>query len=161
MNEQDKVTVVDKFGTISFGAVSSAVNDLDIGGQLATTTALYHRPFEIKSFCKCGKCGKMAEVDTSMVLTSYPPQYNYYCPHCHHHGYTWCDDVVTREQDTEIDTNNQTILTTCLICGETTAIPAKPNYNKNVVCNKCKKAVMKLRRLMECDSDDKGNCLCR
>ena len=51
MNEQDKVTVVDKFGTISFGAVSSAVNDLDISGQLATTTALYHRPFEIKSFC--------------------------------------------------------------------------------------------------------------
>ena len=160
MNEQDKVTVVDKFGTISFGAVSSAVNDLDISGQLATTTALYHRPFEIKSFCKCGKCGKMAEVDTSMVLTSYPPQYNYYCPHCHHHGYTWCDDVVTREQDTEIDTDNQTILTTCLICGETTTIPAKPNYNKNVVCDKCRKAVLKLRKLTE-DTDDKGNCLCR
>jgi CxxC-x17-CxxC domain-containing protein len=68
---------------------------------------------------------------------------------------------VHRENDTEIDTDNQVILTTCLICGETTAIPAKPNYNKNVVCDKCKKAIMKLRRFMECDSDDKGNCLCR
>lgn len=32
--------------------------------------------------CYCKKCGKLANVDDTVVLTSYPPQFNYSCPHC-------------------------------------------------------------------------------
>ena len=119
---------------------------LDVNGQ-GGTTALYHRNMEPKAFCRCGKCGKMAAVDTSMVLTSCPPQYNYYCKHCGTHGYTYCDNVVYREDGIEVDTDNQVVLTTCLICGETVAIPAEPNYEKTVVCDKCKQAVLKIRAM--------------
>lgn len=119
---------------------------LDLHGQVATAS-LYHTNTKFTAFCKCGKCGKMAEVDTSIVLTSYPPQYNYYCKHCGTHGYTFCDNVVRLESDTKIDLDNQVILTTCLICGETVAIPAMPKYDKTVICDKCKKAVLKIRAM--------------
>lgn len=122
--------------------------ELDVSGQTATTT-LYKGNMEPKAFCKCSKCGKMAEVDTSIVLTSYPPQYNYYCKHCGTHGYTFCDNIVYSENDTELDLDNQVIFTTCLICGETVAISVAPNYNKNVICDKCKKAVLKIRAMEE------------
>lgn len=47
-----------------------------------------------KSYCKCKKCGcEKAEVDTSVVLTSYPPQYSYKCPECGEFGYIFCDEV--------------------------------------------------------------------
>ena len=44
--------------------------------------------------CTCEHCGKKASVDTSMVLTSYPPQYNYHCPHCGHNSSITFDKVV-------------------------------------------------------------------
>ena len=47
-------------------------------------------------YCKCPKCGKEANVDASMVLTSYPPQYNFSCPHCGHHGYVFCKDTYSK-----------------------------------------------------------------
>ena len=137
---------MDKLANMNNVTTTLGSCDLDVSGQIATTS-LYHRNMKPTAFCKCGSCGKMAEVDTSMVLTSYPPQYNYYCKHCGTHGYTWCDDVVYSESGAEIDTDNQVVLTTCLICGETTSIPAKPDYNKNVVCDKCKKAVLKIRAM--------------
>lgn len=117
--------------------------DLSVSEQLATTAI--NRA--TKAFCKCDKCGKMAEVDTSMILTSYPPQYNYYCKHCGTYGYTYCDNVVYREENIKVDTDNQVLLTACLICGETVAIPATPNYDKAVVCEKCKQAVLKIRAM--------------
>lgn len=43
--------------------------------------------------CKCKNCGKEADVDMSLVLTSYPPQYNYSCPHCGTHGYIFCSEA--------------------------------------------------------------------
>lgn len=44
--------------------------------------------------CKCRKCGNPeALVDTDIVLTSIPPQYNYYCPKCEEHGFIYCDEV--------------------------------------------------------------------
>ena len=46
-----------------------------------------------KAYCKCKKCGQVAEVDTSMVLTSNPPKYNYCCLHCNQHGYVYCNEV--------------------------------------------------------------------
>jgi hypothetical protein len=137
---------MDKLADMNSVTTTLGSCDLGVSGQLATYS-LYHRTAEPKAFCKCAKCGEMAKVDTSMVLTSYPTQYSYYCGHCGHHGYTFCDAVVYCENDTEIDTDNQVILTTCLICGETITIPAKPNYNKNVICDKCKKAVLKIRAM--------------
>ena len=47
---------------------------------------------ELKMTCTCEKCGKEADVDTSIVLTSYPPQYNYHCPYCGNRGYVFCSD---------------------------------------------------------------------
>lgn len=34
------------------------------------------------AYCKCDKCGKEVKVDTSIVLTSNPPQYKYNCQNC-------------------------------------------------------------------------------
>ena len=137
---------MDNLANVNIATTTLGSCKLDIGGQVATT-ALYYRNMAPKAFCRCGKCGKMAEVDTSRVLTSYPPQYNYYCKHCGTHGYTYCDNVVHREDGVEVDTDNQVVLTTCLICGETVAIPAEPNYDKIVICDKCKQAVLKMRAM--------------
>lgn len=44
--------------------------------------------------CTCKMCGNPeALVDTDIVLTSIPPQYNYYCPKCEYHGFIFCDEV--------------------------------------------------------------------
>ena len=31
---------------------------------------------------KCSKCGSQLYIDDSVVLTSYPPMYQYYCKEC-------------------------------------------------------------------------------
>ena len=41
----------------------------------------------------CPKCGKAAEADISIILTSDPLQYSYYCPSCGTHGYIPCSYV--------------------------------------------------------------------
>lgn len=49
-----------------------------------------------KSYCKCKRCGcEKAEVDTSVVLTSFPPQYSYKCPECGEFGYIFCDELIS------------------------------------------------------------------
>ena len=45
------------------------------------------------TFYHCPKCGELATVNTSVVLTSYPPQYSYYCDNCKETGYVFCSDV--------------------------------------------------------------------
>ena len=47
----------------------------------------------MEAYCKCTKCGARAKVDTSMVLTSMPPKYNYTCEECGYHGYVATSDV--------------------------------------------------------------------
>lgn len=42
---------------------------------------------------RCPKCGRLAVVNTSVVLTSNPPQYSYYCEGCKTTGYVFCDDI--------------------------------------------------------------------
>lgn len=44
-------------------------------------------------YCMCENCGNKAVVDTSVVLTTYPPQYSYSCPTCGHKGYLVCYDA--------------------------------------------------------------------
>jgi hypothetical protein len=46
-----------------------------------------------KAYCKCSNCGQVAEVDTSICLTSNPPKYNYHCPHCDNYNYILCSEV--------------------------------------------------------------------
>lgn len=47
----------------------------------------------MKYVTKCKKCGKETSVDTSMVLTSYPPQYGYTCEHCGERGLCFTYEV--------------------------------------------------------------------
>ena len=105
-----------------------------------------------KAYCTCGKCGQIAEVDTSMVLASYPPQYNYYCPHCDNHGYTYCSEVFYDTKIAQLETiptETGTFATPCLICGESIPVSMLDNHSK--ICKKCKKAILKLRKMLEED----------
>ena len=47
----------------------------------------------MKALVSCKKCGKLTEVDTSIVLTSNPPQYNYQCNNCGEKGYCFTSEV--------------------------------------------------------------------
>lgn len=54
---------------------------------------------DTKRFCYCPKCGHLAVVDASIILTSYPPQYSYYCEHCNETGFVFCSDTEPRDID--------------------------------------------------------------
>lgn len=47
----------------------------------------------MKTVVKCNKCGEYADVDTSAVLTSLPPQYNAHCSHCGNNFYCLTSEV--------------------------------------------------------------------
>ena len=46
-----------------------------------------------KEYCKCPVCGSDCEVDTSMILTSNPPQYQAFCKKCNKVIYTLCSNT--------------------------------------------------------------------
>lgn len=105
-----------------------------------------------KAYCRCKKCGQVAEVDTSICLTSNPPKYNYYCSHCDQHGYIYCSEVFYDTKVAPFETipdNVEELATSCLICGEPVPISILDNHSK--ICEKCKKAVLKLRKMLEED----------
>jgi hypothetical protein len=106
-----------------------------------------------KGYCKCEYCGQTAEVDTSIAFTSYPAQYGYYCPHCKEHGFILCSEVYYETMpldslETLPELSNQ-IVTSCLICGEPIPVSLFDNHIK--ICEKCKKAILKLRKMLEED----------
>jgi hypothetical protein len=106
-----------------------------------------------KGYCKCKKCGHKAEVDTSICLTSNPPQYNYYCPHCGEHGFISCSEAYYETKsfdslETLPDLSDQ-LATPCLICGDPVSVSILDNHSK--ICEKCKKAILKLRKMLEED----------
>lgn len=103
-----------------------------------------------KSYCRCGKCGQTAEVDTSVVLTSNPPKYNYHCPHCGSYGYTFCSDIFCDTKGAQFEPTPvevESLASSCLICGE--LVPVSLFDNSPKVCEKCKKAVLKVRKMLE------------
>ena len=120
--------------------------------KLATHSMLINTDLT-KGYCKCKKCGHKAEVDTSMVLTSNPPKYDYYCPHCGEHGYVYCSEAYYETKsfdslETLPDLSNQ-LATPCLICGDPVPVSILDNHSK--ICEKCKKAILKLRKMLEED----------
>lgn len=120
--------------------------------KLATHSMLVNTDLA-KGYCRCKKCGHKAEVDTSICLTSNPPKYNYYCPHCGEHGYVYCSEAYYETKsfdslETLPDISDQ-LATSCLICGEPVLVSMLDNHSK--ICEKCKKAILKLRRMLEED----------
>ena len=53
---------------------------------------------------RCPKCGAIVNVNTSMILTSNPPCYEWKCPKCGETGYTKSTDTITFENQTLIRT---------------------------------------------------------
>lgn len=49
---------------------------------------------------RCPKCGTTVNVNTSMILTSNPPCYEWTCPNCGEKGYTKPGDIITFENQT-------------------------------------------------------------
>lgn len=110
-----------------------------------------------KAYCKCSNCGQVAEVNTSVVLTSNPPQYNYYCPHCNNHDYVLCSEVFYDPKAAPISSPKYApiepcMVTSCLICGAHIKVSMCDSHVK--ICDKCKKAVLKLRKMLEDKDND-------
>lgn len=53
---------------------------------------------------RCPSCGEIVQVDTSMILTSNPPQYKWECPKCGRTGTTSSKDIITFENQTKLAT---------------------------------------------------------
>lgn len=103
----------------------------------------------------CPKCGKAAEADIMVVLTSDPPQYSYYCPYCGLHGSIPCsyvDQYQFYKKVWDAAESADTHRAHCIICGEETSFTHK--INGPYICENCKKAILKLRRMLEDEDND-------
>lgn len=123
---------------------------------------------------RCPKCGTTVNVNTSMILTSNPPCYEWTCPNCGEKGNTKQGDIITFENQTkratlpyvqkidEPDTGVGVTTTNATGDGYTT-INAVPSIcspmteceicgeefkfdSRSYICPKCREAVVKLRK---------------
>lgn len=123
---------------------------------------------------RCPNCGEIVQVDTSMILTSYPPQYKWECPKCGRTGTVGSkDDIITFENQTPIRTlpyiqkvgeaDPGVGVTTTNATGDSyNTINAVPSIyspmteceicgeefkfdSRSYICPKCREAVVKLR----------------
>lgn len=121
---------------------------------------------------KCPKCGTTVNVNTSMILTSNPPCYEWTCPNCGEKGYTKQGDIITFENqigggtsgyiqkvgepdlgvgvtttnaddDTTIDITSA-IYTTYKKC--TICGEVFASDGEHCICPKCRKTIVKLRK---------------
>lgn len=123
---------------------------------------------------RCPKCGTTVNVNTSMILTSNPPCYEWTCPNCGKKGYTKQGDIITFENQTIPATSGyiQKIDEPDLVVDVTTTNATGDSYNtinavpsiyspmteceicgeefkfdsKSYICPKCREAVVKLRK---------------
>lgn len=123
---------------------------------------------------RCPKCGTTVNVNTSMILTSNPPCYEWTCPNCGEKGYTKQGDIVTFENQTKRATLPyiQKVDEPDLSVGVTTTNATGDGYNtinavpsiyspmteceicgeefkfdsKSYICPKCREAIVKLRK---------------
>ena len=109
----------------------------------------------------CKNCGKEADVDTSKVLTSYPPQYEVKCPHCRKTDSVYCSALAELKISKKVptatikweDLDLETALCIpCLVCG--TPITTKTMQYEAAICEDCKKAILKLRKMLEDKDND-------
>ena len=122
---------------------------------------------------RCPKCGAIVNVNTSMILTSNPPCYEWTCPNCGEKGYTKQGDIITFENQTKRATSGyiQKVGEPDLGVGVTTTNATGDGYNtinavpsicspmteceicgeefkfdsKSYICPKCREAIVKLR----------------
>ena len=97
----------------------------------------------------CPKCGKAAEADVSVVLTSYPSQYSYYCPYCGSHGSVLCSDVDQyqfNKKVLDVIEDADTHRAHCIICDE--EISSVNKINGPYICENCKEAVIAMRKAL-------------
>ena len=123
---------------------------------------------------RCPKCGTTVNVNTSMILTSNPPCYEWTCPNCGEKGYTKQGDIITFENQNgratsgyirKVDEPDLGVgVTTTNATGDGyTTINAVPSIcspmteceicgeefkfdSKSYICPKCREAVVKLRK---------------
>lgn len=76
---------------------------------------------------KCPDCGEIVKVNTDIVLTSYPPQYHWFCPKCGKAGYTRGDAVALENQ---IGIDN-------IVKSTVGEIKSKPFIQQGWECPKC------------------------
>lgn len=123
---------------------------------------------------RCPKCGTTVNVNTSMILTSNPPCYEWTCPNCGEKGYTKQGDIVTFENQIGGGTSGyiQKVDEPDLGVGVTTTNATGDSYNtinavpsiyspmteceicgeefkfdsRSYICPKCREAVVKLRK---------------
>ena len=103
----------------------------------------------------CPECGEKALCDIGRVLTSYPAQYSWSCPHCGKSGYFFCSELQGRRWRADINyvpINKMTAYfgIPCIICGETITVEEEPRDKiKDVqVCDACRNAILKLRKML-------------
>ena len=97
----------------------------------------------------CPKCGKAAEADISIILTSDPLQYSYYCPYCGSHGSIPCsyvDQYQFYKKVWDAAESDATSQAHCIICGEETLFTNK--INGPYICENCKEAVIAMRKAL-------------
>ena len=97
----------------------------------------------------CSKCGKAAEADISIILTSDPLQYSYYCPYCGSHGSIPCsyvDQYQFYKKVWDAIESDSTHRAYCIICGEETLFTDK--ISDPYICENCKEAVIAMRKAL-------------
>lgn len=124
---------------------------------------------------RCPKCGTTVNVNTSMILTSNPPCYEWTCPNCGEKGYTKQGDIITFENQIgggtcatsgyikKVDEPDLGVGVTITNADDITTIDITPaTYSTNTkcticgeefrfdgehrICPKCREAVVKLRK---------------
>ncbi len=129
----------------------------DIMGQKAVNTIYYGQPEE---HVVCPKCGEAANLDPE-VLTSMPPQRRIRCPHCGYVGSDFCHNLQIFYDtpnkpwtfDGTIKSENLKSYTKCIICGDLVAFNMAAQEPSAHVCENCKRAILKLRKMLEEDND--------
>lgn len=105
---------------------------------------------KLKSFefyCTCEKChSARAIVDTSKILTSYPPKYSYTCPDCNYFGYIGTSEVTGgKEIEREISTPSQEASPSLSPFIDDLEIPITPNYITSPELSEKEKEALLLR----------------
>ena len=130
----------------------------DVLGQKAVNTLYYEQPEE---HVVCPKCGEVAKLDPE-ILTSLPPQRRIRCPHCGYVGSDFCHNLQIFYGDApkknqwphDIMPEYKAAYTTqCIICGDRISVSALADEPSAHVCEGCKKAILRLRKMLEEDND--------